>query len=120
MTTAIWVTVLLISGKLDGVINIWAYRHAQRVDGLWSSQFVVFVVLGSLVYMLSIGMFLAAMVAAPARPGFPFILPVSVVFFTAVVSGIRGEIQLDRWQWVVETVLVFLPLIFWSWVGEGA
>ena len=120
MTTAIWVIVLIVSGLLDGVINIWAYRYAQRVDGLWSWHFVLFVVLGTFVYMASIGMFLAAMVAAPARPGFPFIWPVSVVFFTAVVSGLRGDIQLDRWQWFVGTILVLLPLLFWSWIGEGA
>lgn len=118
-TTAIWVIVLLISGLIDGVINIWAYRHAQTIESLFSWQFAVFVVAGTFVYMTSIGLFLAAMVGAPARPGFPFIWPVSVVFFTAVVAGVRGEIKLETWQWATGIVLVLLPLLFWSWVGEG-
>lgn len=120
MTTAVWIGVLLVSGLIDGVINVWAYRHAQQVERLLSTDFVVFIMLGTVVYMISIAFFLAAMVGAPARPGFPFIWPVSVVFFTAVVSGVRGEIRLEPWQWIAGIVLVLLPLLFWSWIGEGA
>ena len=65
MTTAIWVCVLLVSGLIDGVINIWAYRYAQKIDSLWSWQFAAFVFFGTFIYMTSIGLFLASMVAAP-------------------------------------------------------
>ncbi len=119
MTTAIWMGVILVSGLIDGVINIWAYRHAQTINALFSWQFAAFVVVGTFVYMTSIGLFLAAMVGAPARPGFPFIWPVSVVFFTGPVAGVRGDIVLESWKWTAGIVLVLIPLLFWSWVGEG-
>ncbi|HRA48261.1 MAG TPA: hypothetical protein PK819_09345, partial [Thermomicrobiales bacterium] len=77
MQTAIWVGVLLISGMLDGVINIWAFRYAQSVERLLSVEFAIFVALGTVIYMFSIGLFLASMVGAPDQPGFPFIWPVS-------------------------------------------
>jgi hypothetical protein len=120
MQTGFWLLVLLFSGLLDGVINIWAFRYAQRVDSVVSVEFLIFILLGTLVYMFSIGLFLASMVGAPARPGFTFIWPVSVVLFTAIVLRARGEIELSTWQWAVGTLLALLPLVFWSWIGEQA
>jgi len=74
--------------------------------------------LGTLVYMFSIGLFLASMVGAPDQPGFPFIWPVAVVFFTAVVMATRGDIHLALWEWTLGTLLALMPLLFWSWISE--
>ena len=118
MQTAIWVGVLRISGMLEGVINIWAFRYAQSVERLLSVEFAIFVALGTVIYMFSIGLFLASMVGAPDQPGFPFIWPVSVVFFTAVVMSTRGDIHLARWEWILGTLLALMPLLCCAWGGE--
>ena len=117
-TTLIWTVVLIGSGMLDGIINIWAFRKAQSVSAVLSWDMTRFVLLGTIVYMASIALFLAAMVAAPNRPGFPFLWPLSVVFCSAVVAAARGDISLSRGQWVTGIAIVLGAMAFWTYVSE--
>ena len=119
MTTAIWTCVLLLSGLVDAMIGVWALKRAESINGVFSREFVVFAIVGSLIFSLSIVLYLASMVGAPARSGFLFIWPVAVVGFTAVLLDLKGETDLDLWQWVVGAGLAISSLIFWTWVGEG-
>jgi len=120
VNTAIWTCVLLLSGLIDAMIGVWALKRAETVGGVFSREFVLFAILGSFVFSASIVLYLASMVGAPSHAGFIFIWPVSVVFFSALLLAIRGEIDLAAWQWVTGSALAISSLVFWSWVGEGA
>ncbi len=120
MTTATWTAVLLLSGLVDARIGIWALRRAETIDGVLSTSFLRFAIVGSLVFAISIVLYLASLVGAPARPGFIFIWPISVVLFTAILLHREGEVHLETWQWIAGTGLAVASLAFWSWIGEGA
>jgi hypothetical protein len=120
MNTATWTVVLLISGLVDARIGIWALKRAEFIGGLFSLEFAKFAILGSLVFAISIVLYLASLVGAPARPGFIFIWPISVVLFTAILLYRQGDVDLSAWQWITGTGLALASLAFWSWIGEGA